>query len=250
MTQINLSSVLRQVLDLWQNPPVTELSDEAFLAAANRCLTQYNIDLDLTPDAAFHTSVSSAFQFADSDAREKDLSGIVNPLTLSRIVRVESRMATSTNEDDWEEETITSFDNWNDVKERGDADFVAIYGRTGALTLVVARDVSRLQFRVVYRAIQDTIATVTTISLPPIYEPLLVYDIALEAGELIDDRSPEFHRRKSEKMQYLALRRQGAADRIDAWRLDQKGSSITHRRPFNDRNTGIKTSRRRFTVNY
>lgn len=248
----NLAICIRNALDLWQMPPLGEVSEEALMAAANRCVTQHVIDLDLTADAAFTEVVSDPFQFALSTDREKVLPNAITD-DLSSIRRVESRLATSTSEDDWEEETITSFDNWNDVVERGDQNFVSFYGLRPTVTMVVARDVSNLEFRIVFRQLRAKINTPTEVlELPEIYEALFTYDIALEIGELIDNQSESFAVKKASKMPYLFQRRQDAYDRMERWRRNQKGSSLTHRRPFNDRrlDNTTRSRRRRFTIHY
>lgn len=246
---MDIARVLRQVLDLWGSPPFTELPPEVLLDCANRCISARFLDLDLTPDACFVTAKSDTFTFASSTAREKDLSAIIDDV--SRVSRVESRSSTSTNEDDWEEERVASFENWNDAVERGDGNFVSFYGTPPALTMVVNRDVSAYMFRIVYRQLAENIKTPSeVVDLPSIYEPVLVYDIALEAGELIDNQSPEFMQKKASKMQYLAMRRDDSLKRIDKWRRSQRGTGPTTRRPFNDRAQILNTGRRRFTVNF
>jgi hypothetical protein len=247
---MNLANVFRQALELWQNPPDTELSEETFVNCANRCVTQRGVDLDLTPDACFATVKSNEFQFDGPDSREVSLEG-VGITDISRKIRVESRDLTSTNEDDWEEETIASFDNWNDTMER-QGNFVAFYGTTPSILMVVNRDVSDHSFRLVYRQLQPKLASISSVvELPDIYEPVLVYDIALEMGELIDNQSPEFLKKKSDKMPYLIGRLKEAVDRADKWRRSQRGTSVTRRRRFDDRMPTFGTNgTRRFTVNW
>lgn len=248
---MEILKVIRQTLDIWQNPPLTELPEETLIDALNRVLTRHNLDLELTPDAAFHTEVSKPFTFADSTSREKNLVGILGDN--SRIRRVESRLRTSTSEDDWEEETIVSFDNWNDVRERGDNEFVAFYGMTPNLTMAVARDVSQLEFRVVYRKLQDRIEAIADeLEWPSIYEPLIVYDLALEVSELIDNRSEDFMNRKGQKIQFLLQRQIDSYNKVEQWRKSQMGNSVTQRRAFNDRRMDAewRRGRRRFSVNY
>ncbi len=248
---MDIAVINRQALDLWNNPPDTELSPEAQLDCANRCITQLMLDLDLTPNSGFLLEKSSEFQFDGADDREKDLSGVIQDI--SRPVRVESRAADSVNDDDWTEERHTSFENWNDTVERLDGQFIAFYGLPPALKMVVARDVSNTVFRVIYQRLTDKItSTSILLDLPSIYEPLLVYDFALEFGELIDNESEAFQAKKARKMVYLLERRKDAASKIDRWRKSQRGVSVTHRRPFNDRQTviGGNLPRRRFTVNF
>jgi hypothetical protein len=246
---MDLASIFRQSLELWQNPPDTELPEETFVNCANRCISQRFLDLDLTPDACFSTVKSSVFTFADSTSRERSLEDIIDDI--SRISRIESRIAGSTSDDDWSEEFRTSYDNWNSMAERTDRDYVSIYSGDGALTMVTARDVSTLEFRIVYRQLRDKINTLSeVIDLPAIYESVLVYDIGLEMGELIDNQSDEFRKKKSDKMPYLLGRLQDAEKRIDRWRRSQNRKPVTHRRAFNDRSDGLNIRKRRFTVNF
>ena len=246
---MDLGSILRQALDLWQNPPFGELSEEAFVGCANRVMTEYGIELDLTPNAAFFTTKSAAFTFSSSTSREKTIPASIDDI--SRIIRVESRSLTSTNEDDWGSERIASFDGWDEISERGDESVVSFYGRPDELKMVVARDVSNTQFRIIYRQLQSKITARTElVSFPDIYEPLFVYAIALECGELIDNQSPEFKSKKNDKMPFLAAKLTAAQDRIERWRRSQTGSGTKHRRAFNDRDGGINIGRRKFTINF
>lgn len=249
---MDLAGIFRQALELWQNPPDTEISEETLINIANRCATQRNLDLDLTPDACFYTRKSDSFQFADSDAREYDLTNFFHSgLDASRITRVESRSQDSTSEDDWTEETKASYDDWNDILLRNDRNYCAIYGTHPALTIVTNRDVSDLDFRLVYRTLQTKIATTDEVlSIPDIYEPVLVYDIALEMGETIDNLSPEFLTKKAAKMPYLEARLKDTIARIDKWRRSQRGTSVTHRRSFRDRQPNWGVNRQRFTITW
>lgn len=237
------------MLALWQNPADTELSEEDFISCANRVITQRGLDLDLTPDAAFSTVKSKVFNFASSESRERALANVIDDV--SRVIRVESRTAGSTSEDDWGEESRTSYDNWNEITERGDGDFVTFYSNADGLNIVVARDVANLEFRIEYRQLRDKIITPTQlIDLPAIYEPVLVYDIALEVGELIDNQSDEFRKKKADKMSYLLGRLQDTEKRVDKWRRSQLGAKTTHRRAFNDRSGGLNIRKRRFSVTW
>lgn len=233
---MNFAEIIRPALDFWNNPPFTELSQETIVGAANRILSEHKIDLDLTADACFAAEKSRIIRFSSDDQREKRVDGYFSPADLSRILRVESRGNGSTSEDEWREESHTSYENWNDVMERSDRDFVAFYGIPGDIKMVVGRDVSQLEFRIIYQAVQEDIQSRTQVlSVPGVYKPLLTYDLALELGELIDNYSPEFQSRKADKMKYLGMRRMAAFDRIEKWRRSQKGTSVTTRRAFNDR---------------
>lgn len=232
---MDLATVIRQGLDLWGNPPYTELSAEAILDAGNRVLSQHNLDMDLTPDACFHTDYSEAFTFDSADSRDKllDIDAIDD---ISRILRVESRNTNSTSEDDWQKETTASFENWQDILERSDADYVCFYTTEDGLTMRVGRDVSSLEFRIAYKVLQAKIAAPSQVlALPALYESLLVYDLALEFSQLIDNRSPEFTALKSSKMAFLEGRRADAYNRVERWRRSQRGAGPVKRRAFNDR---------------
>lgn len=247
---MNLAPIIRQSLELWQSPPLTELPPETIVGAVNRCISERFLDLDLTVNACFATAYSSTFQFSASTSRERDITALF-PDNLSRILRVESRRSNSTSEDDWAEERHASFENWNDISERSDGDFVAFYGVYPNLTMRVARDVSSLEFRIVYQEMRDKIeAFDDEIELPAVYETALVYDLSLEFAELIDNQSPEFAAKKADKVPYLMGRLQDCLARIEKWRKSQKGSSPTHRRAFSDRSAGAQTGRRRFTITY
>lgn len=248
--EVDLAGVIREALDLWQNPPFTELTPEAIASCASRCVSDRFLDLSLTPDACFLTVKSNTFTFASSTDREVEISDTVGDV--SRVDRVESRPISSTSEDDWEEERIASFENWNDIMERTDGNYVAIYGLSPSLKMVVNRDVSTLSFRIVYQSLRDSILTPTSfVRMPVIYRPVLLYDMALEFGELIDNQSPEFAAKKAGKMPYLEGRRADALKRVEKWQRSQRGTSPTTRRAFNDRGgSGIQPGRRRFTINF
>jgi hypothetical protein len=245
---IDTAAVFREVLEFWNGPSEGELSLDAFLSAFNRRVREALLDLDLTPDAAFLAVRSSTFQFDSPDTREKSLSFLVD---LSRPIRVESRGLDSSSEDDWMENTHASFENWNDTMERGDDNFIAFYGMPPDLRMIINRDASNEEFRVVYTSQPPSVtSTSDQVVLPDHFQPYLVYDISLEVGELIDNYSPEFLKRKADKMAYLLERVKETKTRLDRWRRSQKGTSPTTRRPFNDRNAGWLSPRRyRFTIN-
>lgn len=245
---MDIGTINRQALDLWNFPSYTELTLDSQIECANRRIQEVFLELDLTPEASFLAAKSTVFTFASSTAREKTLSS--DAPNCSRVLRVESRAVTSNNEDDWEEERRSSYENWDDTVRRTDGNFCAIYGLPPALTLVVSRDVSALEFRVIYQTMQGREdSTTKTLILPPIFETFFVYDIALEFGEMIDNRSDDFRKKKAEKMAYLLQRRQDAWKKIEKWRRSQKGLSTTTRRPFNDRG-GIIRGTRKFTVRW
>lgn len=244
---MDLAKAIRQSLEFWNNPPLTELPPETVTNVANRCVSERFLDLDLTPDACFLTVKSNSFSFGSIAAREYPLSFLDD---ISRVVRVESRSIGSSTDDDWEEERVSSFENWNDITERGDGNYCAFYGAPDNLTLVVNRDVSNLEFRIIYKQLQSRIETPSDlVSLPDVCETLLVFDMALEYGELIDNQSPEFLAKKRDKMPYLAGRRDDAMKRFEKWRRNQRGLSVTTRRSFSDRQD-FKTGARKFTVNF
>lgn len=247
---MDLAKAIRQSLEFWNNPPMTELPPETVTNVANRRVSERFLDLDLTPDACFQTAKSDPFTFDSVDARECPIGTFISDI--SRVSRVESRGNTSTSEDDWEEERVVSFENWNDVMERTDGNYCAFYGGPNeARMLVVNRDVSDLEFRIVYKQLQTRIETTQDlVDLPDICETLLVYDMALEFSELIDNQSPEFIAKKRDKMAYLADRLEETLRRFEKWRRSQKGTSIVTRRAFNDRQGAVQTGRRRFSVNF
>lgn len=243
------SRIISQALDLWQNPALTELSIDAIVDSTNRCFSRHSIDLDLTADIAFYTAKSDVFTFPDTDAREIVLAGI--PIDdISRIIRVESRGDTSTNEDDWEEVVLASYDNWNEIQDRY-GDFVSFYRGSEGIVMVTNRDGSRIDYRIVYHALRDRIEAPDAVAdIPSAYENLFVYDLGLEFAELIDNRSPEFQQLKRTKMPFLMQRYQDEFERMEKWRRNQRGSGITHRRAFDDRLPGVRTGARKFAVRF
>lgn len=245
---LDFGTLVREVGDLWQSPAMTELPLEVLLGICNRSVRQVLIDLDLTPEAAFLAVRSAQFSITNPDTREKDLSFLDS---LSRPERLESRSNISTSDDDWTEVVITSFENWNDIMERADNDYAAFYGTPPALRMIVNRDFSNEVFRLVYTAqAVDVTGTTDSVALPDSYKPFLVYDIALECGEAIDNLSPEFQAKKRTKMPYLAQKRAEAKAQMDRWRRSQRGSSVSQRRSFSDRNTGLNFGRRRFQIQF
>jgi hypothetical protein len=246
---MNIAPIIRQSLDLWNNPSFTELSVDAIVDSANRCFSRHSLDLDLTSDAAFYSARSDIFTFPDADTREIILSGI--PLDdVSRIIRVEVRGDNSTREDDWGSVNVVSYDSWDEALDRY-GDSVAFYSSSDGLVMVSNRDGSRLDYRIVYKALRNAITAPDAVAdIPGVYENLFVYDLALEFGEMIDNRSAEFANIKKTKMPYLMDRLRDEYDRIEKWRKNQKQSGPTYRRAFNDRIPGVRLGPRKFTVRF
>lgn len=231
---IEVAEIIRAALALWQMPSFTELSPEDITDATNRVLAKHFLALDLTPDACFAAQNTRIFRFSSVDQREKAVDAYIDDA--SRVLRVESRLQGSTVDDDWREESVASYENWNDVKERRDDNFVAFYGIPGEVKMVVTRDVSGLEFRIIYQVLREAISTLDQLlGLPDHYRTVLTYDIAIEFGHIIDNFTPEFMAKRQTRMPYLTLRYEEALDLIDKWRRSQKGTSITQRRAFNDR---------------
>jgi hypothetical protein len=88
------------------------------------------------------------------------------------------------------------------------------------------------------------------VDIPAVYKNLFVYDVALELGEIIDDRSPEFRVVKLDKMRYLQERLRDEDSRMERWRRSQRGKGPNRRRAFNDRSPGIHFTPRKFTVRF
>jgi hypothetical protein len=242
---IDLGRVLRQVNDIWNNPPYTELSDDTFLDCANRRITQRMLDLNLTPGAGMMLKKSPPFTFSGS---VRDMSGLM-PDGL-RILRLEFRASGSTSDLDWQSVAVMNEEDWPDALERGDKDCCAFYGTPPNLKLELAFEPGDSAFRAVYQVAGAQIddLTASAVDLPNYFEPVLVYDIALECGELIDNQSDEFAKKKSTKMPYLARMLQDSLTRFDHWRMSQGGRKGS-RRPFNDRG-GSNFGNRKFRVNF
>lgn len=233
---MNVSSVIQQALQLWNYPPMTSLSPESIVNAFNRIALMHQIDLSLTPNAAFNTEVTPPFRFPNATDYEMDISSLVPDL--SSITRVESRPAGVTDDAGWLPERIASFDNWNKHNWRGDGTYVAFYSNANGRFMRVNAPPLDTQYRIVYHTLLRKIDTPSDfLEMPPEYESLLVYDLALEFSELIDDTTPEFLMKKASKTTYLTARRAEAMRQADKWRRSQLGNVPTRRRPFNDRTT-------------
>lgn len=249
---IDLAQVHREALDLWQNPPYTELSRDAQVDAANRCIQQRYLDMGMSPASGMQLVTSDPFTFpTGTDTRTCDLGEFIEDTDqFLSISRLEYRTSTSTSEDDWQEVVLSSYDNWNDVMERSDDVFccvVAPEDADGDGVLRISFDPTNLEFRAVYRSQPETAQVDGYVEmLPDAFRALLVYDTALEFGELIDNQSPEFQTKKAAKMKYLLARQQDTLERFDKWRRSQHSQSITKRRAFNDRSGNTLFGRRGF----
>jgi hypothetical protein len=242
---MDLAAVIRQSLSLWHNPSFTELPAEDVVSAANRCFMRHSLELDLTLDAVFYNATSASVAFADADAREIVLAD-ESIDDISRIERVESRPVLSTNDDEWEPEIVSTYGKWPD----SDAD-ITFYSGPDGLVMVTGRDRSSSVFRIIYRALRETITEFdAVVDIPGVYESVFVYDLALEMGELIDNRSPEWQALKKSKMQFLLTRFADESDRVEKWRRRQHPGGVIHRKAFNDRRTTFDFRRRKITVTF
>lgn len=245
---ITALTVIQKAYELWHKPANTRLPVESVVSALNRITADIFAEMQLT-SLNYFAAVSSAFTVSDSTRKRL----ITEPV--STVVRVESRPSGSSSEDDWEEELLWDYGDWNNAGNKP-MNAVSVYGNTDAMYLVVNRDPTDREFRMIYETEGDLEGIIADgidadiNGLPVLFQFLFEYALALECGELIEDDSEEFRKRKKDKMVYLSVKTQQAYESLDKWLKNRKPQSVTTREAFNiRRNNGLnrKDSGRGFT---
>lgn len=235
---ITALTVIQKAYEIWHKPANSRLPVESVVSALNRITAKIFARMQLT-SLNYFAAVSPAFTVNETTRRRL----CTEPV--STVVRAESRPTGSASEDDWEEELIWDYGDWNNSQNKP-INAVAFYGTPDELYLVVNRDPANREFRFIYETEGDLESIIADgvdadiNGLPLLFQYLFEYALAFECGELIEDDSEEFAKRKDKKMIFLFNERESAYRELDQWLRNRKPQSVTTREAFNNRrNTGL-----------
>lgn len=234
---ITALNVIQKAYEFWGKPANTRLPVNSVVSALNRITAKIFAKMQLT-SLNYFAGVTSPFTINSTRKRL-----ITEPV--STVIRAESRPANSTSEDDWEAEDIWDYGDWNNAHNKP-MNAVSVYGNVDAMYLVVNRDPTNREFRLVYETEGDLASIIADgidadiNGLPLLFQYLFEYALAFECGELIEDDSEEFAKKKKDKMIFLFQEREAAYRELEQWLKNRKPQSVSIREGFNSRrNTGL-----------
>lgn len=227
-------TILREVFRIWNNPATSRLSSASVVDALNRVYSQRKLELGLSGGSHL-AKVSNPF-LIDSDSRTGNLSdsGVETHFLQARLeVASENANGMETN---WQEVKVASYADWETYRNRNTL-YAAFYGSADSPNIIVNHSPKSLQYRLIYEP-EGAISGEETdgLDMPRLFQPLLVYDTAIEAGILIDDDSPEFARKMERNLRVLAVRQNEALKLFKRWLGARRSQSVETRQGFDERN--------------
>lgn len=233
---IQVISVIREAYELWNNPSHSRLNPEAVVRGLNRVFSQRMIELGLS-GGSYLAQISAPFTI-DNETRTRELATTSIDTDEGHFlnVMIQCRAVNSTDAREWQEVLTGNFSDWT-VYQNSPKLYGAFYGSADSPTLIVNHPTSNLQYRLIYEP-KSALAgedSATELDFPRLFQPLLVYDTAIEAGELIDDESSEFQKKYDRKLKYLIVRQQDALERFKDWLRSRKNQAATVRQGFHER---------------
>lgn len=238
--------IIRQVYSLWNNPSSTRLIPDDVVDALNRVYSQRLLDLGLS-GGNYLAAVSEPFTF-DPGSRVVSIKDRNVLSDVISTIRIEMRPASSTNESDWREVYLGNYADWSTYSSENKP-YAAFFGTNDQMQMVVNHATDKNSYRIFYEnAGKLTQDGVGEIEMPVLFQPLLVYDTAIEAGELIDDQSDEFERKYKRKLEYLVPRQTQALKKFEKWLSERKSQSVQTRQGYSSRRDGNNVLGRNFQV--
>lgn len=235
---ITAQTVIQKAYQFWNKPANTRLPVESVVSALNRITAKIFAKMQLT-SLNYFAAVTSAFTVNNTTRQRL----ITEPV--STIIRAESRPTSSTSEDDWEAEDLWDYGDWNNAQNKP-LNAVSVYGNVDGMYFVVNRDTSDREFRLIYETEGDLETIIAdgidaeVNGIPLLFQYLFEYALAFECGELIEDDSEEFAKKKKDKMIFLFQEREAAYRELEQWLRNRKPQSVTTREAFNNRrNNGL-----------
>lgn len=243
---INGIKIIREVYALWNNPSSQRLIPDDVVDALNRVYSQRLLDLGLS-GGNYLAAVSEPFTF---DAGSRVISIKEQNILSDAVstVRVEMRPIASTNEAEWREVYLGNYADWSTYQSENKP-YAAFFGTSDAMQMIANHATENNSYRIFYenagKLEQEGIGE---IEMPFLFGPLLVYDTAIEAGELIDDQSDEFERKYKRKLEYLVARQSQALKKFEKWLSERKSQSVQTRQGYSSRRDGSNILGRNFQV--
>ncbi|HEX8637577.1 MAG TPA: hypothetical protein VF692_05910 [Pyrinomonadaceae bacterium] len=232
---IHSLKIIREVYGIWNNPAYQRLDPKRVVEALNRVWSQRKLDLGLS-GGSFLAQVSQSFSIDSSRSiRVRDSGADISDSFTE--ARVERRSSSSTKEEDWEEVLTGTFSDWSSFRSLSKP-YAAFYGSADNPQMIVNHDPGKFVYRLFYEpvgALSGMDFLSGNIDLPVLFQALLTYDTAIEAGMLIDDNSAEFAARVNTRTKLLTARQVDALARFERWLSSRKPQSATTRTAFNER---------------
>jgi hypothetical protein len=158
--------------------------------------------------------------------------------------RIEVSATDSVDETYWREIKLGDYSDWANYGNRSEL-YAAIYGSANEPSILFNHSPENLLYRLIYEPAGETVRDAPDgLEMPPIFQPLLVYDTAIDAGILIDDDSPEFARKLERNMRFLAIRQGDALALFKRWLASRNSQAVETRQGYNERGSsrfGINT---------
>lgn len=228
--------VIREVYRIWQNPAISRLDSTAVVDALNRVYSQRKIEFGLS-GGSFLAKVSNPFSINNSTRTANLYDAGVEEHFLQARVEVSPNNSTGY-ETDWREVKIASYADWETYRSHSEL-YAAFYGSADSPQILVNHPSQNLVYRLIYEPEGAEVGEESDgLDFPRLFQPLLVYDTAIEAGILIDDDSPEFARKLERNLRVLAMRQMEAHELFRKWLASRKSQSVGTRQAFNDRSGG------------
>lgn len=226
--------ILRQVFRIWNNPALSRLDSNAVVDALNRVYSQRKLDFGLS-GGSFLAKVSKPFT-VDDYTRTVDLTRVgVEEHFLQ--CRLEAASGITGRETDWHEVRLADFGDWETFRQSATF-YAAVYSSSDSPQLVLNHSPLNTVYRLIYEPEGAKVGEESDgLDMPRLFQPLLVYDTAIEVGMLIDDDSPEFARKAERNIRLLAVRQNDALQRFEKWLSNRKSQSVETRQGFNERDS-------------
>ena len=235
----NCGDIIRDVFAFWNRPAESDLGQDDVITITNRKINRMLLLAQLT-DKNYLAILSPIFTFSGSNRLQ-----VLNLSDLSAIVRVESRAAGNTDENNWTEELIQDYGSWNDVVD-SNTNSVAFYGAApDSYTMAVNRDPSGLEFRVLYETGGVSLSGFN--DAVPVFQNLfrstIFYGVSAEAGMQIDNLNAEAERSRDKKIQYAIAQEMQSLEDFKHWLHNEPGQSVVYRESFSSTREGRGSAR-------
>lgn len=232
---IQVIQVIREVFRIWDKPAYTRLPPTSVIDALNRVWSFRKVELGLS-GGNYLAKYSNIFSIPANRLITLDKSATGSSESFVE-AKVERRPKNSTFEYDWEEVPTGSYTEWATYQIQP-RPFAAFFGSTDTPQMIVNHNPANFHYRLFYEASGslDGDGAQSEIDFPDNFRPLLTYDLAIEAGNLIDDQSDAFTVKYNRKMKWLVARQEQSLELFQKWLTTRKPQSVTSRTAFNERN--------------
>jgi hypothetical protein len=217
--------IVKDTLAWWNRPSEQELPVRDLVTIINRKVNRLLLLLQLS-DKNYLAKLSDPITFNGLTRELTDISD------LSSIVRVESR-SIGADDQAWSEETVGDYGSWNDAMDSR-TDQVAFYGSGDSLMMAVNRDVSSMEFRILYETGGVSLSGIADAvpSLQDFFRSTVFYGTAAEAGMQLHGLNEAEQKERDKKVGFLVGKEIESVDEFRRWMLNSPGQSVAFREAF------------------